>query len=79
MEAGQSLVVVRAVLTDVRIVFGLELFTDRRDQFFSTFFTNGGIREVGVAATAIPVAFDRLGVQRDPDSVGFGGPVQEVA
>lgn len=79
VSAGETEVVVLAVHSDVLVVPLGELLDGSLDGLHSAFLAHGLGGVVRVAASAVPVALERLGVEGDLDAPLFGYPDEQEA
>lgn len=78
VSASQSLVVALAVDVDVLLMSLAKLLDGRLDDLHATFLSHGLGRVVEMAASAVPVARDGLGLEANLDSVLLGNSVEQI-
>ena len=80
MLAGEPLIVVGPVHTDVTVDHAAEAFADGREDLFVTTRTHQSVREVGVHARAVPVELSEgLGMPLDGVAILLADPLEQVA
>ena len=78
VKSRQTLIVIGTILGHMLRMRRGKFIANSIDQLFTTFLPGRGVGEVTVHATAIPVALDRFGMQRDGDIILLGRAVKQV-